>query len=150
MEFSSIKIAGVGIWFYSIKTQRYLYLLRNDIKNPGCWGLPGGKQEPNESLLATIQRECQEELGCMPQYIDLRPLEKFTSPDNRFEYHTFWASVDREFAPDLNHEHIGWAWVDSGHYPRPMHPGLWNVVNENILQNKISIMEKDYVSEIND
>jgi 8-oxo-dGTP pyrophosphatase MutT (NUDIX family) len=136
-------VKAVGIYFYSQSTNRYLYLLRNSTKNPGCWGLPGGKQESNESLLDTITRECQEELGFMPTYIDLRPLEKFTSPDNKFEYHTFWASAVGEFTPKLNHEHIGWAWVESGHYPRPMHPGLWNMVNENILQNKMSIMENN-------
>ena len=144
MELNLVK--AVGIWFYSLTTNRYLYLLRNSTRNPGCWGLPGGKQELDESLLGTIIRECKEELGSMPKYIDLRPLEKFTSPDNKFEYHTFWASVEREFTPKLNHEHIGWAWVESGHYPKPMHPGLWNVVNEDILQNKISIMENNYRS----
>lgn len=144
MEHNIVK--AVGIWFYSQSTNRYLYLLRNSSRNPGCWGLPGGKKESCESLLDTIVRECQEELGFMPDYIDLRPLEKFTSPDSRFEYHTFWASVQNEFIPKLNYEHIGWAWVESGNYPRPMHPGLWNVVNEDILQNKISIMENNYRS----
>lgn len=136
-------VKAVGIWFYSSTTDSYLYLLRNDAKNPGCWGLPGGKQDPNESLLTTITRECQEELGFMPVYNELLPLEKFTSPDLRFEYHTFWASVVEEFRPQLNHEHLGWAWIKSGHWPRPMHPGLWNVVNESVLIHKISVMEQD-------
>lgn len=141
MESSIVK--AVGIWFYSLTTDCYLYLLRNDCKNPGCWGLPGGKQDINESLLTTITRECQEELGFMPIYNELLPLEKFTSPDSKFEYHTFWASVVREFCPRLNHEHIGWAWIKSGHWPRPMHPGLWNVVNESVLIHKIAVMEQD-------
>jgi len=135
--------SAVGVWFYSIATNRYLYLLRNDIKNPGHWGLPGGKQEHQESLLDTISRECLEELGMVPEYIELLPLEKFTSIDKKFEYYTFWASVSNEFCPRLNHEHIGWAWVSSGHWPRPMHPGLWNVVNESVLKDKISIMEQE-------
>ena len=41
-------IDAVGVWFYSTTTDRYLYLLRNDAKNPGCWGLPGGKVDGKE------------------------------------------------------------------------------------------------------
>ena len=58
---------AVGIWFYSFNTDRYLYLMRNDSKNPNTWGLPGGKCETGETLMDTIERECQEELGVMPE-----------------------------------------------------------------------------------
>jgi len=136
-------VKAVGIWYYCCLTNRYLYLLRNHPKNPGFWGLPGGKQEQNETLLQTIERECTEELGFVPRHMELLPLEKFTSLDNKFEYHTFWASVEEEFTPILNHEHIGWAWIQSGHWPKPMHRGLWNVVNEDILKSKITTMEKE-------
>ena len=134
-------IKAVGIWFYSVKTSRYLYLLRNDNRNPGHWGLPGGKQDPGENLWTTLERECQEELGQMPDFIQLLPLEKFTSNDSKFEYHTFWASVSDEFTPRLNQEHLGWAWIASGSWPRPMHPGLWNIINISVLKEKISAME---------
>ncbi len=36
-------INAVGIWFYCITTQKYLYLMRNDSKHFGSWGLAGGK-----------------------------------------------------------------------------------------------------------
>jgi 8-oxo-dGTP pyrophosphatase MutT (NUDIX family) len=71
---------AVGVWFYSVTTNRYLYLLRNDDRNPGTWGLPGGKAKSNETLLETITRECIEELGFWPTEIKLVPIEKFTSP----------------------------------------------------------------------
>ena len=54
-------INAVGIWLYSKSTKRYLYLLRNDPKHPGAWGLPGGKANRKESLSDTIKRECTEE-----------------------------------------------------------------------------------------
>lgn len=138
-------ITAVGLWFYSLTSSRYLYLLRNDQKNPGCWGLPGGKQISNENLWCTLQRECQEELGFMPEFTQLIPLEKFTSTDQRFEYHTFWASVPNEFIPILNDEHLGYAWVTAGNWPKPMHPGLWNLVNIEELRKKIVFMENDLV-----
>ena len=132
---------AVGVWFYSIATQRYLYLLRNDVKNPGTWGLPGGKAEVGESLLTAIQRECEEELGSMPEYIRMGPLDKFTSTDNVFCYHTFFCCVAEEFQPVLNYEHLGYAWIDSVTCPRPMHPGLWNTINFDAVKSKVETIK---------
>ena len=133
-------INAVGIWFYSFNTKRYLYLLRNDPKHPNTWGLPGGKVEKEESLIDTIHRECCEELGSMPTYIKLVPLEKFTTSDENFSYHTFFCCVTTEFAPTLNEEHLGYAWIDSMHWPKPLHPGLWSTVNFEVIQNKIGVL----------
>ena len=118
--------------------------MRNDSKHPQCWGLPGGKQDPGETIMTTLIRECQEELGSMPEYIKLVPLEKFTSDDNVFSYHTFFCSVANEFQPVLNSEHIGWAWIDSGVWPKPMHPGLWNTVNFDIIKDKIETVKSTF------
>ena len=135
-------VNAVGIWFYALDTQRYLYLLRNDPRHPGTWGLPGGKIDAGETLIQAIQRECTEEMGSMPEYIRLAPLEKFTSADHGFVYHTFFCSVESEFAPVLNDEHVGWAWIASGHWPKPMHPGLWSTVNFDAVREKTSVMER--------
>lgn len=135
-------VNAVGVWFYSIVTQRYFYLMRNDPKHPGAWGLPGGKIESNETIMAAIQRECSEELGLMPEYIRLVPLEKFTTADSNFCYHTFFCCVQDEFIPTLNEEHIGYAWIDSGTWPKPMHPGLWSTVNFDAVKDKIITMEQ--------
>ena len=133
---------AVGVWFRSVATSRYLYLLRNDAKNPSTWGLPGGKVEHGETLLGAMERECIEELGHMPEYHRLVPLEKFTSADGVFEYHTWICVVSQEFVPTLNHEHLGWAWIDQGTWPRPMHPGLWTTVNLEAVQHKIHTVER--------
>jgi 8-oxo-dGTP pyrophosphatase MutT (NUDIX family) len=140
MVAGSVKAAGV--WFLAQQTGRYLYLLRNDLKHPGAWGLPGGKIEPNETLLGGMERECTEELGSFPEYKQMMPLEKFTSADGVFEYHTWVCVVEQEFVPVLNNEHLGYAWLDRGHWPKPMHPGLWNTVNLDAIQDKIAIIER--------
>ena len=141
MEHRALKsVDAVGVLFYSLSTHRYLFVLRNDPKHPESWGLPGGKIEHNESIMAAITRECQEEMGVMPDYHKLIPIEKFTSADKNFNYHTFFCSVDQEFIPSLNHEHIGYAWIESGVWPKPMHPGLWNTVNFDVVQHKLEII----------
>ena len=140
MENSSIN--AVGVWFYSTSTQRYLYLLRNDPRHPNTWGLPGGKIESGETLIDAMNRECTEELGFVPEYIKLVPLEKFTSADQGFCYHTFFCTVESEFVPVLNDEHIGWAWIQSGSWPKPMHPGLWSTINFDAVKEKIESIER--------
>ncbi len=135
---------AVGVWFLSQVTGRYLYLLRNDSKHPGSWGLPGGKIETGETLLGGMERKCVEELGSFPAYTRLMPLEKFTSADGIFEYHTWVCVVDQEFVPVLNDEHLGYAWIDQGTWPRPMHPGLWSTVNLESIQTKLASIENAF------
>jgi len=139
MEFSTVN--AVGVWFYCADTDRYLYLMRQDTRHPGTWGLPGGKVETGESLHDAMVRECEEELGFMPEHVGLVPLEMFTSSDGKFCYHTFFSCVATEFRPNLNHEHMGYAWLASGSLPRPLHPGLWNTVNFDVVQAKLSILK---------
>ena len=135
-------VNAVGVWFYAQNTQRYLYLMRNDRRSPGFWGLPGGKINPGENMLTAVNRECQEELGIMPEHLQLIPMEKFTNPESTFCYNTFWCATPREFVPMLNHEHLGYAWIASGAWPRPMHPGLWNTVNADVILDKIRLAEQ--------
>lgn len=139
METGALK--AVGVWFRSADTNRNLYLLRNDPRHPGTWGLPGGKIEPGETLLGGMERECVEELGFFPEYQRLIPIEKFTSADANFEYNTWICVVATEFQPRLNHEHLGYAWIDADIWPKPMHPGLWNTVNLEEVQQKIATVE---------
>ncbi len=139
---------AVGVWFYAYNTQRYLYLMRNDPKHPFHWGLPGGKVEDNETLLDAITRECSEEIGGIPEYIKLVPIEQYTGPNNHFVYHTFFCLVSDEFVPVLNDEHLGYAWLDRGVIPKPLHPGLWATINVEDIYTKIETVENLYSYEI--
>lgn len=117
-----------------------MFLLRADHKNP-TWGIPGGKLENDETILEGLERECQEEIQFFPKKAKLIPLQKFVN--NTFTYHTFFCQIKDEFIPKLNNEHIGYAWVDHNHYPKPLHPGLFSTVNFDIVQEKLkSLTEK--------
>ena len=129
-----------GVFFYSTQSNRYLYLLRTDAKNPGNWGIPGGKIEDSETLLEGIARECEEEIGYFPNNAKLIPIQKFVN--NTFTYHTFFCEVESEFIPTLNDEHCGYAWVGEGQYPKPLHPGLFSTVNFDVVQEKLNSLTK--------
>ena len=116
--------------------------MRDDYRHPGSWGLPGGKIESGETMLGAMERECREELGAMPDYIKLVPIEQFTSSDGGFVYHTFFCTVAQEFTPVLNDEHVGWAWIKAGTWPKPLHPGLWSTINFDAVRDKIETLEQ--------
>jgi 8-oxo-dGTP diphosphatase len=135
-----MKNNSAGVFFYATNTNRFLYLLRNDPKNIGNWGIPGGKVEENETLLEGIERECIEELNFFPTNAKLIPIQKFVN--KTFTYHTFFCKIPQEFVPTLNEEHCGYSWIDTEHYPRPLHPGLFNTINFDIVQDKLKELVK--------
>ena len=131
---------SAGIFFYCRSTNRFLYLLRTDNKNPGNWGIPGGKIENDETIIEGLERECIEELGMWPNNAKLIPIQKFVN--KTFTYYTFFCEVANEFIPILNDEHCGYAWVGENQYPKPLHPGLFNTVNFDIVQDKLYALTK--------
>jgi 8-oxo-dGTP pyrophosphatase MutT (NUDIX family) len=117
-----------------------LFLLRNQKRHAGSWGLVGGGVEPGESPTAALQREIQEEIGFV-SYEKIIPLEKFTSDNGTFEYHTYVIPVDAEFVPVLNDEHRGYAWTSIDDHPKPLHPGVWRTFNFRVVLEKIKTVE---------
>lgn len=139
MEHSHIT-QGCGALVYSLDTGRYLFLLRNQKRHAGSWGLVGGGVEPGESVVSALQREIFEEIGAI-SYNKIIPLEKFTSETGTFEYHTYIITVSQEFIPKLNTEHRGYAWTTIDDYPKPLHPGVWRTFSFSVILDKIRTLE---------
>jgi 8-oxo-dGTP pyrophosphatase MutT (NUDIX family) len=132
---------GVGALIYARSTNRYLFLLRNKSRYAGSWGIVGGKIEANETVIQSLVREIQEEVG--EDYTNRKfiPLETFTADNRKFVYYTFLVGIDKEFVPKLNPEHRGYCWVELDDHPRPLHPGLWRSFNFDIVKKKIKTLE---------
>ncbi len=137
MESSHI---GCGALILSKSTKKYLFLLRNQKRHAGSWGLVGGGVEIGETPAEALQREIQEEIGSIV-IEKIIPLEKFTSDTNNFEYHTYLITVENEFIPKLNDEHRGYAWTGITDHPKPLHPGVWRTFNFKSVIEKIRTVE---------
>ena len=140
METSSIESCGALI--YCRSSHRYLFLLRSTSKHRNSWGLVGGKLDPDERVIDALIREINEEIGVDLASNKIRPIEKFTSENEKFSYHTFVIVVNEEFIPTLNHEHAGYCWVPLENYPKPLHPGVWRTFKFDAVIDKIRTIEK--------
>jgi len=140
LEFRNIA-QGVGALIYAKNTGRYLFLLRQGSSWAMTWALPGGKIDPGETVVTGLAREIEEELGGRIRDPKLIPIEKYTSTDERFVYHTFFVSVDDEFIPVLNDEHLGYAWLPLSATPRPLHPGIQRTLICEPVRQKILVAE---------
>ena len=134
------KIICSGALFYSLETNRFLFLHRAQGKRGNMWGLVGGTNEESETPWEGLQREIQEEIGFVPDIKKTLPLESFISTDEKFHFHTYLCVIEKEFIPTLNEEHDGYAWCSFSKWPKPLHHGL-----RNTLQSKINLKKLETV-----
>ena len=114
-----------GALFYATGTKRFLFLQRTDRKTVGAWGLVG------------LKREIKEEVGDTPKFKKVIPLEMFTSNDQKFFFHTYVIAIDAEFIPKLNEEHSGYCWTEFECWPKNLHMGLKNTLNNKSIKGKL-------------
>jgi len=126
-----------GALFYARNTKRFLFLERTKTKTAGQWGLVGGMAEGNETPWKALEREIGEEVGKTPPIKKVIPLEMFTSNDSKFFFHTYLAIVENEFIPTLNEEHSGYAWTNVNCWPKPLHVGLRNTLQNKSIKDKL-------------
>jgi 8-oxo-dGTP pyrophosphatase MutT (NUDIX family) len=139
------KIVCSGALFYALDTKRFLFLHRANGKTSGTWGLVGGGTELGESPFEGLTREIQEEVGDLPKFVKTIPLETFVSNDEKFNFHTYLVVIKKEFLPNLNNEHDGYAWTSFGKWPKTLHQGL-----RNTLQNKTNLAKLETVFQVID
>ena len=130
-------LIGCGALIFCTKTKRFLFLLRSKGKYPNSWGLVGGKIESKESIMSGLEREIKEELGGNIDGAKILPIEKYTSDNEKFVYHTFLIKVEEEFIPELNSEHKGYCWVPLEDHPKPLHPGITRILNADAIRLKL-------------
>jgi len=117
-------VTAAGVVFLALDTGRCLLQLRNsDKRYKHTWGFFGGMIEKGETPFEALQRELQEEIGMVPEMTKLNPIDIYESRDKHFYYYSFVAVVEKEFIPTLNQESAGYAWVDIGNWPQPLHQG---------------------------
>ena len=135
------QIVCSGGIFLAEDTKRFLLLLRTQGKTAGTWGFVGGKKEPGDyTAYDALNREIAEEVGKTPKVKKIIPLELFTSSDQNFQYNTYALIVDKEFIPTLNDEHSSYAWCSFNNWPKPLHQGVKNSLNNKVVKAKLELL----------
>lgn len=130
-----------GGLFLAKDTKRFLLLLRTQGKTAGTWGLVGGKKEPTDATpFEALKREIEEEIGKISGIKKTVPLELFTSNDQKFQYNTYVVIVEKEFQPQLNEEHAGYAWCSFDQWPKPLHQGVKNSFSNKVVRAKLELL----------
>lgn len=125
-------ITATGCLFLAKDTSRCLLQLREaDKRQRHTWGFFGGTLDHGETPYQALRRELTEEIGFVPDIEKLNPIDVFQSKDRNFYYYSFVAVVDSEFHPTLNNESAGYAWVDIGKWPQPLHMGAKATLSRN-------------------
>ena len=131
-------VVGVGTVFLALDTERVLLQFRNsDKRHKHTWGFWGGLVEKGESPYEALTRELDEELGLVPDINKLNPIDVYQSKDKNFMYYSFVAVIEEEFMPNLNGESCGYAWVNIGTWPKPLHEGARATLSYNKGNEKL-------------
>ena len=121
---------GAGILFVAKTTGRILLNLRSeDVNEPGTWGIFGGAIESGEDPWKAAYRECKEEIGIKAPVVYNELLYLFRHPSG-FKYYNFLALVEEEFRPRLNWESDKAKWFQVNQLPRPLHPGVQELLKK--------------------
>lgn len=114
--------------------------------HPGEWCFPGGTTEGDETPEQTAEREALEELGSFPKgpraqltrtvsalallAPNMPPAVGSPSPGlavaetgQQVAFTTFLQKTKDQFVPQLDGEHVGYAWAPVTEPPEPLHPG---------------------------
>lgn len=131
-DYTPDEVTAVGVVFLAKDTGRCLLQLRNSDKRfKHTWGFWGGMVEDAETPMEAIIRELNEEIGFVPDLHKLNPLDIYQSRNKKFYYYSFAYVTDTEFHPVLNSESAGYAWIDIGVWPKPLHQGAYNTLMKN-------------------
>ena len=130
---------AAGVVFLAKDTGRCMLQLREGNKRFNhTWGFWGGIIEKGETPYECITRELEEEIGFVPELQKLNPIDVYQSKDKNFYYYSFVYVVDEEFQPPkLNGESAGYAWVDIGQWPKPLHNGAKVTLYKNGFTEKL-------------
>ena len=130
---------AAGVVFLAKDTGRCLLQLREGNKRfNNTWGFWGGMIDNGETPYECIKRELGEEIGFVPELQKLNPIDVYQSKNKNFMYYSFVAVVEEEFIPTLNDESAGYAWVNIGQWPKPLHEGARVTLGRNKGTSKLS------------
>jgi len=127
------KIVAVSVLFTSAQKAPKVLLLKRSLDEQnyaGYWAFPGGRVDEGEEPREAALRECREEIGFEPDdELNMEPYVEKVLPLGDTHV-TFRAPAQQEFTPKLNGEHTEFGWFGLRELPKPLHPGVKEVLDK--------------------
>lgn len=124
--------SGAGLLFVCLEDKTVMLAKRadEDVREPGTWGLSGGKSNKEDSSpMETAVRESFEELTTIPE-VD-KVLKKTIFRDGPFKYTTYFCLITKaektNWKPKLNWEHSQTNWFPISKLPDDLHFGIAHI-----------------------
>lgn len=122
------KARAAGILF-QYKDEVLLVKRSKELDNPGKWTIPGGYTKQGECEKDAAIRECREEIGMMPGYLDTGKV--MVSEKDGVKYTTFLMLPDKKMEEIMvNWESECFEWFNIKKLPEDIYPGFNKVVEE--------------------
>jgi len=127
---------GAGVLLIAPSGRVLLVRRGSRASEPGTWAPPGGHLEQGESPREAAAREAREEVG-----IDVPPLSlclvALARDTTGFVFYTYAARVPKEAVAVLDDESTAARWVALDALPRPVHPGLLALLEDEDAQEAL-------------
>lgn len=136
-------INAAGAIFLARNSKRVLLNFRSTtVSRPSTFGFWGGKIDDGETIVSGLSREIKEEIGFIPKYEKIYPLDVYCAPDGQFRYYSFVIIVEREFVPRINGESDGYMWCNLSKFPKQLHVGARLILeNPSYITNILKMVE---------
>ncbi len=136
-------INAAGAIFLARNSKRVLLNFRSTtVSRPSTFGFWGGKVDEGETIVSGLSREIKEEIGFIPRYEKIYPLDVYCAPDGQFRYYSFVIIVEREFVPRINGESDGYMWCNLSKFPKQLHVGARLILeNPSYITNILKMVQ---------
>lgn len=128
----TVRVSGI---FVECEGKFLILKRRNDISQPGKWGLPAGRIKSGETELEAAIRELREETGyeASPAQLNFISKSDWHFPGKRVIYYRFNMNLEKPFDVRLTpKEHVEFRWITRDEFrslKNPIH-GLKKLVDE--------------------
>jgi len=122
----------VGLGVIVARAGHVLLGLRDGAHGAGCWALPGGHLEWQESFAQCARRELAEEVGLVLRRAEVAWVTNDPMPDEGRHYVTVFLRVDASGEPQRLEPHrcLEWAFFAPDELPGPLFAPLARLVAE--------------------
>ena len=126
-----------GALFYATSTKRFLFLQRTDKKTQGMWGLVGGKSKFTRVAFEGLKREDRGRDGQSTQVQESYSIRNVYLKRSEVFLPHVSVAIEQNLFLNLMKNIQGYCWTAFECWPKNLHMGLKNTLNNKSIKGKL-------------